>query len=70
MLREKYEYVLKNIMKHERGLKDLIEKKNNVEVIHYDTYITTKIKSHKDEIKTDFDYEWLSPEKVNVCHIK
>ena len=51
------------------GLKILLKKKNNVEVIHYDTYITTKIKSHKDEIKADFDYEWLSPEKVNVCHI-
>lgn len=64
MLKEKHEYILRHFTrKYERGFKDLFGEKFDVEGIHYDTYIATKIESYKDEIKTDFDDEGLPPEK-------
>ena len=64
MLKEKHEYILRNFTrKYERGFKDLFGEKFDVEGIHYDTYIATKIESYKDEIKNYFGDEELPPEK-------
>ena len=42
---------------------DLIEKDFDVETIHDDKYISTIIRSYKNEIKCDFYYDRLPPEK-------